>query len=127
MKDTCMRAFDLEAAKRGEPVVTRDGRKVLEIYIFKTDVSHPIVAIIEGENIQTAYRLDGLYSNHENECDLFMVPKPPKKLWIAVAKELNSFGNHETSVAVHSRESLFDLDDYDNDGWNHIQIEVPCE
>lgn len=81
-----MKPFDLEAAKRGDKVVTRDGRKA-RILCF--DVvnrnSYPILVLIKDEeygienihlmNPEGKYYSDG--TGHRN--DLFMVPKKVKK------------------------------------------------
>lgn len=44
-----MKPFDLEAAKAGKPVCTRDGRKA-RIICFDRNWEYPIVALIECEN-----------------------------------------------------------------------------
>lgn len=42
-----LKPFDLEAAKTGKPVCTRDGRKARIICFDKKDINYPIVALIE--------------------------------------------------------------------------------
>lgn len=69
-----MKPFNLEEALAGKPVVTRDGRKVTEIYHFKTasdETKYVLYAVIEGA-IHT-YLLNGFYmSRGINDTDLFM-------------------------------------------------------
>lgn len=75
-----MKPFDLERAKKGEPVITRDGRNV-RIICFdhkSVDKSYTIVATIyndDCEEFQT-YRNDGRfnYDNRDSYRDLFMKP-----------------------------------------------------
>lgn len=45
-----MTPFDLEAAKRGEPVQTRDGRKVRIVCFDVKSKNYPILAIIENND-----------------------------------------------------------------------------
>lgn len=60
-----LRPFDLEAAKAGKPVYTRDGRKV-RIICFDAKCIKPIVALIQGsdnsEQIEY-YTENGVFSN----------------------------------------------------------------
>lgn len=79
MDATKLKPFDLEAAKRGEPVITRDGRAVLELHHFTADkYDFPVCAILDRnkEDGSEWYSIDGrYYKNSESESDLFMAPK----------------------------------------------------
>lgn len=102
-----MKPFDLSAALRGEPVVTRDGRKVLQVlHVDKISATYSrVVAVIEN-NIY-AYSEEGKYINaSESIYDLFMAPGT-KKLWIAVKKQ-NEEGreHHFSSCAFSTKEEL---------------------
>ncbi len=71
-----LKPFDLEAAKRGEPLVTRDGREVTEFHHFETEVREdPCAAIIGGR--ATWVHTDGRYYRDGNQhpYDLFMAPR----------------------------------------------------
>lgn len=70
-----MKPFDLEAAKAGAPVVTRDGREVKQLTVFEGVGVQPIFAVIENTIYQ--FDLNGSYcSPHErSHLDLFMAPK----------------------------------------------------
>lgn len=73
------RPFSLEAAKRGEPLVTRDGRKISEIHHFETDpTEYPVCAIIEGECIW--FKTTGV--SDDTVSDLFLAPKPKRTVWV---------------------------------------------
>ncbi|WP_261533088.1 hypothetical protein [Burkholderia multivorans] len=68
-----MKPFDLEAAKRGAPLVTRDGRAVSEFHVFETEESDkPCVAVVDGRPFWTTR--SGKYGGdyEESEKDLFM-------------------------------------------------------
>lgn len=78
-----MKPFDLEAALRGDKVVTRDGREVTEIYHFKTSSQrYPVRAVVAGG--LSAYTVHGrLISNSDSAGDLFMAPKE-RTVWVNV-------------------------------------------
>ena len=74
--ETKLKPFDLEAAKNGAKVVTRDGRDA-RILCFDAMGSYPIVAIVRSdyEEVVDKFCLDG--KNRlcgESEIDLFMAP-----------------------------------------------------
>lgn len=71
-----MEKFNLERALAGEPVITRDGRKVTEIHFFETCTKgYAVIAIIEGEKF--GFTNNGYYLNNSAEhiLDLFIKPK----------------------------------------------------
>jgi hypothetical protein len=78
------RPFDLEAAKRGEPLVTRDGRKARFVGYVPEALHGPVVAYIEGETMIYEYSATGRADDGINTVgDLFMAPKPPRKaMWL---------------------------------------------
>jgi hypothetical protein len=75
--------FDLEAALKGEPVATRDGRRVVEIKRFET--VNRIHGVLDGRVI--GWDLNGsLLSSGETKADLFMVTPEPKmrEVWLNI-------------------------------------------
>jgi endonuclease YncB( thermonuclease family) len=69
-----MKPFNLEAALRGEPVVTRDGRKVNQVTKFDVAPGHDsVVAVIDGRVL--SFNGDGCYSAVESQSDLFMAER----------------------------------------------------
>lgn len=93
-----LKPFDLEAAKAGNPVCTRDGRKARIIcFDYKGDSNaYPILALISTINsrgvpseIIAKYTEDGRYvkyNNVEYNEDLMMLPQK-KEGWIIIHKE----------------------------------------
>ena len=75
-----LKEFDLEAAKAGKPVCTRDGRKARTV-CFDAKLDKPIVALIEKRKggtleVITQYFIDGAYNDsHETHNDLMMLPE----------------------------------------------------
>ena len=69
-----MKPFNLEAALRGEPVVTRDGRKVTQVTKF--DVApgaDSVFAVIDG--LVFSFYCDGSGLEAESTIDLFMAER----------------------------------------------------
>lgn len=77
-----MKKFDIELAKKGDKVCTRDGRKVRIISYDRKDRDYPIVALItqvdeESGNVYEItkdYTIDGKFmkNEYENKLDLFI-------------------------------------------------------
>lgn len=90
-----LKTFNLEAAKAGKPVCTRDGRKA----IFLTTLSNknfPVVAIVscgQEENIYQ-YDINGICDEHDDNLDLMMLPEK-RSGWINVKKDAGLFKSRE--------------------------------
>lgn len=86
---TNLKPFNLEEALAGKPVVTRDGRKVTEIYHFKTEgSSFPVCAIIGLS--PNWFDLQGKNICSNPEFDLFMAPVTVTK-WANIWKSGNGY------------------------------------
>lgn len=87
-----MKPFDLEAAKAGKPVCTRDGRKA-RIICFDRNWEYPIVALIEcenGEEMISACDKDGKARIYETQgTDLMMLPQK-KEGWVRIYKSASN-------------------------------------
>lgn len=83
-----LKPFDLEAAKAGKPVCTRDGRKA-RIICFDTinKGNYPIIALLEDKGCEAIfyYNKDGK-CNVGTELDLMMLSEK-KEGWIIIHKE----------------------------------------
>ena len=80
-----LKEFDLEAAKAGKPVCTRDGRKA-RIICFDAKGDKPIIALVEMGTAETPnnYPIDGkAVSAKEASCDLMMLPEK-KEGWVNI-------------------------------------------
>ena len=83
-----MKPFDIELARKGHPVCTRDGRKARIIcFGVKEDIC-PIIALVEenGMEVTKSYDMNGRanYKNADNY-DLMMLPEK-KEGWIVVRR-----------------------------------------
>lgn len=78
--------FDIEQAKAGKPVCTRNGCKARIICFDAIHEKYPIIALITegGHETPVAYTISGGYrTNGTSKFDLVMVPKK-KKGWIGI-------------------------------------------
>lgn len=94
-----LKPFDLEAAKAGKPVCTRDGRKVRIIsfdrkFLFK-GVSYPIIALVEDtakEETIYGYNEKGkviIENDTPYKDDLMMLPQK-KEGWVRIYKSASN-------------------------------------
>lgn len=83
-----LKEFNLEEAKAGKPVCTRDGRKARIICFDLNNKNFPIVAIINCDTEENAYQydIDGICDEHDNNLNLMMSPEK-KEGWIIIHKE----------------------------------------
>ena len=83
-----IKPFDLQKAREGKPVCTRDGAKA-RIICFDAKSDAPIIALItadDGTEITFDYLSDGTFFNSENpDNDLMMLPEK-KEGWINIYK-----------------------------------------
>ena len=104
--NSSLKPFDLEAAKAGKPVCTRDGRKA-RIICFDAKGDKPIIALIEMGVAETPnnYPIDGkAISTKETPCDLMMLPEK-KEGWVNIyrGQVYNTFEKAEEArkIAEH--------------------------
>ena len=80
-----LKPFDIQKAREGKPVCTRDGRKA-RIICFDAKGDKPIIALVEMGTAETPnnYPIDGkAVSTKEASCDLMMLPEK-KEGWVNV-------------------------------------------
>lgn len=91
-----LKEFDLEAAKAGKPVCTRDGRKARIICFDKKDCKR-IVALVQVNNeteVLYDYYNDGSVFHSDSDNDLMMLPEK-RRGWINVNKDVGLFKSRE--------------------------------
>ena len=93
-----LKPFNLDAAKQGKPVCTRDGRKARIICFDRKDKFSHIVALItnpDGREIIWGYEDNGACSNDNKDNDLMMLPEK-KEGWVNVYKGIDgvTFSKH---------------------------------
>lgn len=102
-----LKPFDLEEAKAGKPVCTRDGRKVRIICFDRKDV-RPIIALIKSDNDDEGvyyYYADGSnLDNYPSVFDLMMLSEK-KKGWVNIYKS-------EDPIFLSKEEAELHKDDF---------------
>ena len=96
-----LKPFDLEAAKAGKPVCTRDGRKA-RIICFDRVGDFPIVALTDDRDYkEEGVNLYDINGKGSNECfDLMMLPEK-KEGWVNVYKD-SVYGTKDEALIVRS-------------------------
>ena len=110
METSNLKPFNLEAAKSGKPVCTRDGRKARIICFDRKDIK-PIVAlvtIVNGTSVTEKafyYFEEGhhLSKNYNDINDLMMLPEK-KEGWVNVYKETT--GEYYLDKIIHKTEKF---------------------
>lgn len=115
-----MKEFDLEKAKAGHPVCTRDGHEA-RILCFDREGQHPIVALVKDAGNETifSYNNMGRYSNDGRGylCDLFMKSAKQKR-WINLYKDKDGL--------LFPGLNLFESEKKQRIGWNQVKSQVVC-
>ena len=93
-----LKPFDIQKAREGKPVCTRDGRKARIICFDVKGAMYPIIALIEeseGEKL-CSYMPNGRSYKNEKECidDLMMLPEK-KEGWAKIRKDINLYDTKE--------------------------------
>ena len=91
-----MKEFDINLAKQGKPVCTRDGRKARIICFDKKKDIYPLIALVtdkDGYEIITPYKADGVHPTISND-DLMMLPEK-KEGYIIVSKNATIYDSLE--------------------------------
>ena len=101
-----LKPFDLEAAKAGKPVCTRDGRKA-RIICFDAKCNLPIIALVTntgGNESLIRYYSNGSFTNlNEAGCDLMMLPEK-KEGWVNVYHGFNEYSEHVSDIVFNTKE-----------------------
>lgn len=115
-----LRPFNLEEAKAGKPVVTRDGRKV-RLFCFDLvgdDAVAGAVTIGEGKEDATSWTLEGRYISRleEHARDLLMAPVE-KTVWVNVYRNKNEDRSCDVSITGGYESKASALDGHSNCGY----------
>ena len=102
-----LKPFDIQKAREGKPVCTRDGRKARIICfdrrLFYKNVSYPILALVEcsdGEDDVCGYNEKGkvlIEDGAEYKDDLMMLPEK-KERWVNVSK-FSTYASKEEALS----------------------------
>lgn len=102
-----LKPFDLEAAKEGKPVCTRDGRKARIICFDKKGSIIPIIALIEDENgdeFTYSFYQDGrFFDDRDDDYDLMMLIEK-REGWVNVYNDYGTY--HSTYIYKTEKEAI---------------------
>lgn len=104
-----MKEFNLELAKAGHPVQTKNGRPVRIICYNKVDANYPIVTLVKRLDVEKEetihYTLDGRFNVEvkDDKFDLVMAPIK-KEGWINVYRSSNGAMYTEQERIYNSEE-----------------------
>lgn len=102
-----MKPFNLEAAKRGEPLITRDGAQARFVAYVPESVSQKVYAVMSG--VVLAYNDDGTFhldgGARYSPWDLFMQEPPKVEKWVNLYPEWTAagwgqYGIHDSEAAA---------------------------
>lgn len=80
--------FDLDAAKAGAPLVTRDGRRVHFVaHDPGADINFRLLVRFDDNVCATAVHESGCSQVKEMHGDIFMAPKPKRTVWVNLYKD----------------------------------------
>jgi hypothetical protein len=107
-----MKPFDLERAKAGDPIVTRDGRKAKFIaHIPEADKQQRIIVLV-GKDVY-GVRESGKFKVFESDnVDLFMASKK-RTVWV------NLYPDHWHASSDHWHASFDTEEEADADQWDN--------
>lgn len=101
-----MKPFDIELAKQGHKVQTKDGTPARIICYDRNDDSFPIVALIYDDELPRLYRANGVSDGcHDN--DLVMAPTK-KEGWVNIypSKPLETLRRQVSEIYSSKEEAL---------------------
>ena len=96
-KKSNLKPFDIQKAREGKPVYTRDGRKA-RIICFDAKGTFPIIALVDenAEEYAFSYTEDGKFSSETaiSNKDLMMLPEK-KKGWVNIYEDMRIYASEE--------------------------------
>lgn len=122
-----MKEFKLEAAKAGEPVMTKAGKSARIICFDRKDSLYPLLALVEsndtGEERIFSYTEKGEYTEGDpSSLDLVMKPEI-RSGWVNIYKREGSVRRRTGTQIYHTKEEAVDHRDISDSCTTTIKIE----
>lgn len=99
-----MKPFDLEAAKRGEPIITRDGRAAKFIAHVPEAAEGSRVLVLINSGIPHHHENGSYFQEFGHPMDLFMAPKR-RTVWVNLYPGTRDACWHESEDAANENAS----------------------
>lgn len=111
--------FDLEKAKAGHPLVTRDGRKARFVAHAEDAVNYGVVVMVEGDCAVSTSTETGRFfqSGDPSACDLFLAPPEPQKM-------RKVWANYYPDGNVDCFKHKTDAEEYATSNATHVAVEI---
>lgn len=102
-----LKPFDLEAAKAGAPLVTRDGRSARFVaHVPEAESGLRVLVYVEGACGVSEYSETGTARAQNRHGDLSMAPKPKRKKYVNLYKDMSySVWNDEATARKYGEAS----------------------
>ena len=105
-----MKPFNLEEALAGKPVITRDEKKVTDIFVCRNNLkNYPIITII-ADTIYTHTLQGFFYLQKESLFDLFMAEEETLLPQLEYAKIKDHIGNVYVLIPEHEFDNIKKLE-----------------
>lgn len=111
--------FDLEKAKAGHPLVTRDGRKARFVAHAEDAVNYGVVVMVEGDCAASIFTETGRFfqGGDPSACDLFLAPPEPQKM-------RKVWANYYPDGNVDCFKRKTDAEEYATSNATHVAVEI---
>ena len=106
-----LKPFDIQKAREGKPVCTRDGRKARIICFNRESIGFPIIALVKNGDIEGVYQFDDKGRSNIDDgkrgYDLMMLPEK-KEGWVNVYKHFAYRTKEEAQSNINPDNELID-------------------
>lgn len=103
-----LKPFDIQKAREGKPVCTRDGRKARIICFNRESIGFPIIALVKNGDTEGVYQFDDKgrsnIDDEERGYDLMMYPEK-KEGWVNVYRDCDGANITKDDNIYSSREA----------------------
>ena len=119
-----MKPFNLKSALKGDRVITRSGKEVIDFHLFNCKTDYPLCGVISFDNNITSWDKNGKHFLKDSN-DLFMVTQT-KKLYVGIDIRSGVNGIYGTTPLYPTKDELMENYIRDIDNWviKEIEIEV---
>lgn len=117
-----MKPFNLEEAKAGKPIITRDGRKVKFVAYEPMAETHSVAVLIAGRKTLNVHRTDGRFYDEDadSEIDLFMASVKQKVYTVVYKIPLNGQKFTESYTTSSGKEAA--INTYSVYNWEVVAV-----
>lgn len=118
-----LKSFDLQKARDGKPVCTRDGRKARIICFDTKGDPCPIIALVEENGLESAYHYDknGQNAYKKSGLDLMMLPEK-KEGWVNIVRGSNGKSHMGRGIFQSKEEAEYAIKEFSDNLIDTIKV-----